>query len=225
MNIIDECRQLAHAIAPELCDAPLYLLMGEADRMHLSDCHAYATPVGGRVNIALRDRLLTADEWLGPGRAVVFYEADILADCNDFRRAMLELTIHEIAHAVVQSIPTDVAEPSFIARQFDELRHNRDAREVSREPTIEGDHGGPFVRRCVHLWQRAIWQGFHAPIWQICAGFRYGMSHACDYVEALADEPLRMRRASFAEIEATTAPPAFNELWQRDKTNLLESQA
>jgi hypothetical protein len=50
----------------------------------------------------------------------------------------------------------------------------------------------------------------------ICAGHRYGLSHASDYQDALGDEPTRCANMLFSDIRATAPPPAFARLWNED---------
>ena len=47
------------------------------------------------------------------------------------------------------------------------------------------------------------------------------MSHALEYAEALADEPLRLRMNSIKTIMTIDPPQAFKDLWARDLENLL----
>jgi hypothetical protein len=223
-DILNDGLALAEMVAPaELAEAPLYLLdMADTARRAAGICYAY-TSTASHTDSALRDVLVERGEWRGPGRIVVFDMEGIKQDCDNLRRAVLQVLLHELAHCLPVPVQTKDREPSTISRLADILAHKQFVA-APVQPTIAGDHGGPFVRRCVHVWHRALWAGFHANIWSICAGGRYGLAHAYDYIEALADEPLRLRGETFASIEEIEPPAAFSRLWDSDKQKLLESQ-
>ncbi len=92
------------------------------------------------------------------------------------------------------------------------------ATEVAEEPEVpfEG-HGLIFIRIALHLRHRAELAGtwIVAPN-DLCAGWRYGLSHARRYEVALSDEPKQMTGKSAFEIVAAKPPDPFSQLWDDD---------
>jgi hypothetical protein len=82
-------------------------------------------------------------------------------------------------------------------------------------PLYHGHEVG-FIRIALHLCYRAQQAGFDAYHAALCAGYRYGLSHASLYLEALGDEPARCAGMLFRDIAKTKPPPAFSSLWCDD---------
>jgi hypothetical protein len=82
-------------------------------------------------------------------------------------------------------------------------------------PHYHGHEAG-FIRIALHLCHRAEQAGIAIAPAGICAGHRYGLSHASDYQDALGDEPARCTDMLFRDIAATDLPPAFTRLWAQD---------
>ncbi|MGE5195384.1 MAG: hypothetical protein ACM3U2_23065 [Deltaproteobacteria bacterium] len=77
-------------------------------------------------------------------------------------------------------------------------------------------HAWQFTRLALHACERAFAHGVYIPPSAVCAGDRYGLSHAVRYQDALGDEPDRLVKLTFREIHRTTPPPAFIDLWLSD---------
>lgn len=82
-------------------------------------------------------------------------------------------------------------------------------------PAYYGHEAG-FIRIALHLCHRAERAGISIAAAAICAGHRYGLSHASDYQDALGDEPACCAEMLFRDIAATDPPPAFSRLWAQD---------
>jgi len=82
-------------------------------------------------------------------------------------------------------------------------------------PAYHGHEAG-FIRIALHLCHRAERAGVDIDPAAICAGHRYGLSHASDYQDALGDDPARCTDMLVRDIAATDPPPAYSRLWAQD---------
>ena len=186
-------------------------------RAEPNDCYAYCDIIA---DCHIRDHLVARGEWRGKGPAIVFRSDHIREHYGDhpenFRRGVLEIMLHETAHALpaIPSLPD--FEPSPILRKIQADRFARCASTIDDGNAVESCHGAQFIRIAAHLWYRSLAAGFVGAPWNIFSGYRYNLSHPFAYVEALGDELRRMYSATFAEIEATPPPQAFADLWQAD---------
>ena len=83
-------------------------------------------------------------------------------------------------------------------------------------PAFYGHEAG-FIRIAFHLCHRAERAGVSIAPSAICAGHRYGLSHATDYQDALGDEPARCSGMTFRDIAAIPPPHALLSLWCDDE--------
>jgi hypothetical protein len=205
-----DLRKFALLIAPELGQAPLYILDLPESYPRPAGCDAFATHV---LDFSLRDELLRRGEWTGPGAAIVFCRpAPSAADA-------LALTVHEVGHLVPHVAPPVDREPS-----LDELVAERQLLTRLAEPDTGPPilapwglvHGLDFIRAALHLADRGWRRGYTFPGHSLAAGEPYGLSPLAAYAIALADEPYRLAGATFAEIEAIEPPAAFSALWAKD---------
>ncbi len=220
---LDHCRELIGIVAPELVgDVPLYTLVQPPEFPKLERTAAVATR---HADAGLAASLAAAGEWRGPGNTIMFCDHDFID---------LGLALHEAAHLLPlmpAPKPPRVSDEGLIAPNAhwhayaDLLRGEAETDLAAIMPRwIVGDHGLQFVRRCLHLAHRAWHAGFDVPIWQMSfAGDQYDLSVDGEYRKAIGDEPVRLRDASFAEIEAEPMPAEFLDLFSADVQRWLDA--
>ena len=86
----------------------------------------------------------------------------------------------------------------------------------SKEALPFRSHEINFLRVALNLRYRAEIAGIIIAPNDLCAGRRYGVSHARRYEVALGDEPKEMVTKSILDIIASTPPDAFSQLWEDD---------
>jgi hypothetical protein len=215
---------LANAIVPELFadQQPVYLIdAADLGRPVPETCAAYCQLTAK--DVAIRDHLIAANRWQGHGTALVFDLAAIEQSTCDLRATFLAILLHESAHAVLirPAVPEPDNEPSNLRR----MAHETTYRTFANSPTATRDehHGAEFIRVLGHLWFRSACRGIVCNFGEMFSPWVYGRDlHA--YVEALGDEPDRLRDATFAEIRATEAPAAFSKLWTTDSERLNDER-
>jgi hypothetical protein len=218
-KIFDECRRLAACVAPELSAAPLYVLnAADTGRPEPASCCGTATR---HCDSDIRDTLFDNGTWRGPGPAVVLNLTRILADSShdDFRGDVLQVFLHELGHILpTDPVAVDV-EPTELMRRIDRELHAEfcEAACSAGADLADKHHDGDFVRRCCHLWWRAIVAGAAIPLPGLCAGFPYQQHPTATYFMALANECAEMHDKTFAEIEATAPPERFNAITEFDE--------
>src|SRR5205085_2161085 len=88
--------------------------------------------------------------------------------------------------------------------------------EAPPRPLIDPQHDQRWIRATLHVWQRALQHGWITDPEDALNNVRAGLSPGWQYLQALADETIRMRHAPVCEILATPEPHAFTELWAQD---------
>ena len=214
-EIFDECRRLIAGVAPELLNWPLYLLdSAQTGFIEPTNCLGYATPY---TPSELRQTLIRENAWRGDGSVIVFDLPTIRLETalDDFRSHVLRVCLHETAHLLPARNPAPYsgAKPDLIA-QVDRERRDEMLEAASSRGWSDADdsHDARFVRRCIHLWFRAVALDFSIPLRDLCAGFQYMQTHPIAYLAVLADECNRLRFETFEKIETSPAPPQFTEL-------------
>lgn len=210
-----EAEDLGRLLAPlDLAGVPLHVLSDDRLPEHLRcgcDCGGYTSP------------LLWAEVGLPPSACIVA-AADALArtapSAEEFRLAVLEVTVHELGHILSFSSPFRVPAAGIEATlrclgeppgpDFDRFA----AADARRTVKPWADHGAEFVRIVLHLQHRARRLG--VPVCPIAAGADYGLSSLDRYREALGNEPERFARLAFSEIKRLPPPRAFAALWEYD---------
>ncbi|RMF20524.1 MAG: hypothetical protein D6760_11385 [Deltaproteobacteria bacterium] len=208
------CRTVARR---DLADTPLYVVpqsslpaeCGSGDH-----CFAFTAP---SLDIYLRDHI---PGWRGRGPCMVVNDAGLAEDYEreDLAYVVPAYVLHELAHILDR--PALFADRSGV----DPSRLKFEAlvvADVTRRPVRDDlpayfGHGHSFIRIAVHLCHRAQQAGFDVCPAAICAGYRYGLSHASRYVDALGDEPRRCADWLFRDILAAKPPWAFSRLWTED---------
>ncbi|MEQ8850143.1 hypothetical protein [Botrimarina sp.] len=211
--MLETLRQFALQIAPELSAQPLYVVQQPAIYPQTTYASAYALKFGCPI---IRQVVKEAGDWIGNGPAIVIIEEP--ADSRD----LLATIVHETAHLVPSKKLSEDREPTAaeMVGAFRMAERWAETPEIHQGPSGEpwgGAHGIDFIRRALHLHDRALRHGHDVPFDSLgVAGHYYGLSWAGKYARALGDEPERMRSLTFAEIEATDPPQAFARLFDED---------
>ncbi len=137
---------------------------------------------------------------------------------DDFEYLVLATALHELAHILQRPALYADREGVDPNRLLFEALVVADAsgRDGPADRPAYFGHEAPFIRAALHLRHRAEVAGYSIAPALLCAGYRYGLSHANRYVAALGNEPKRMADARFRDILATDPPPAFSQLWNDD---------
>jgi hypothetical protein len=215
-NLLRDCRDLCLRVAPELAAAPLYVTVSPPDYPRPRGCAAF-TPLGS-LDCRLRQHLIDAGEWQGPGTAIVFCEPPT------WRNDWFGIALHEAAHNLpLVAMPTgDVAtDAAGIAASDRQLAAWASTGDACDSAAIDFDrhrqHGLRFIRACCHLHHRAARAGYPLDYSALrFAGPHYQRSTENSYAQALGDEPARMIDKGFAHIAAATLPDSFFELYLAD---------
>lgn len=201
----------------DLADAPLYVVAqsslppewGKADRSY-----GYTTP---SLDLYLADHI---PNYRGRGPCMVINDLAISEDCDaeDLGFIVPGFVVHELAHILDR--PAPVADRTGDAPELIKFESLVVATADSRPPRIDipayFGHADTFIRIALHLRFRAEQAGVYLSPAQLCAGYRYGLSHAQRYADALGDEPEQMADSLFRDILALDPPQAFSSLWCDD---------
>jgi len=216
------CRTVA---SRDLAGLPLYIMLQSevADVMgpeNFSD--GYTTP-----NLDLNLRSVIGEAWQGRGPCMIVNDVSIADEHfpEDVDVAAMSTVLHELAHILDRPSPVDLQSlPSDDRIEFETMVIANAARHEHRPlPTPYFGHEEPFIRITLHLQFRAALVGVVTIPNLLCAGRRYGLSHAHRYMEAIGDEPADMLQLPFAEITRTSPPESFTHLWLRDVSQYAES--
>jgi hypothetical protein len=209
------CRTVA---GRDLAGLPLYILLQSevADVMgpeNFSD--GYTTP-----NLDLNLRSCIGDAWLGRGPCMVLNDVSIADEHfpEDVDIVAMSTVLHELAHILDRPVPVELQTlPSEDRIEFETMVITNAVRHEYRPlPVAYHGHEDAFIRIAIHLHYRATAVGVKTIPNLLCAGRRYGLSHAHRYMEALGEEPIELAHLPFAEITRLPPPDAFIELWHAD---------
>lgn len=225
-DLVARAKALCRTVAGRDLDGlPLYILlqsevadvMGEAN---FSD--GYTTP-----NLDLNLRSCIGVAWRGRGPCMVLNDVSIADEHfpEDVDIVAFSTVLHELAHILDRPVPVDLQTlPTDNCIEFETMViSNANQQEYRPLPTAYHGHEAPFIRIALHLHYRATVAGVETIPNILCAGWRYGLSHAHRYMEALADEPNRMIHLPFLQISRTEPPTDFTNLWLQDVENHMMS--
>jgi len=217
-KILADAEGLCRAVAGrDLGETPLYVVpqsslppeCGSADY-----AYGYTTP---SLDIYLAPHI---PDYRGRGPCMVINDIGLAEDYEpaDIEYVTQACVLHELAHILDR--PALFEDRSGVDRNkllFESLVVANVTQQPSRKdiPLYFG-HGRSFIRIALHLCHRAEQAGVRVSSAAICAGHRYGLSHATFYGEALGDEPARSVEMTFRDILATKPPHAFSQLWTVD---------
>ena len=206
-KIIADCEQLAHAVAPELADRPLYVLTAdELPWLSMPEtCGGFALPHGATTGV----REVLGARWRGPGPTIVLAVKE--------PPLMFQTMLHEISHILPpqKTFTTADLSPPFAAFQCRMLVNNL---ADPHEPPMDAEdnpHDLGFIRRTLHAYFRASAFGYDVPLYDL---FRHSYFHIAQephWLCTLLTELQAMRSCSFAKIESTEPPADFMALWQQ----------
>jgi len=216
--LLAKADKLCHAVAgSDLGTAPLYVVpqsslpvaFGTGDH-----CYGYTTP---RLDLYLQDHI---PDWRGRGPCMVVNDVALREDHfeEDLDCLICVNVLHELAHVLDRPALFADREGTDPARiTFEKLVVAYATRRPSCAdlPAYFG-HDHSFIRIVLHLCHRAERHGVAIAPSVICGGYRYGLSHASRYQEALGDEPARRESMPIRKILATKPPIAFSSLWCDD---------
>jgi hypothetical protein len=137
---------------------------------------------------------------------------------EDYEYLALAYVLHELAHILDRPALYDDrtgVDPAKL--RFESLVIVNVTQRPARDdiPLYFGHEAG-FIRIALHLCYRAERPGVSIHPCAICAGYRYGLSSAVLYQEALGDEPQRCADMLLRDILAAKPPHAFSSLWCDD---------
>lgn len=225
--IITFAESLCRTIAPrDLADVPLYIVRQSeisSEFGNAEGCDGFTTP---SLDLNVRDFL--GNRWCGRGPCMVINDIALLGDCHpdDLDHVTLGVVLHELAHILDRD--TLYAERTHVdplRLKFESLviaDASKRPKPKVEVPTYFG-HGESFIRIALHVRHRAFHNHVDVAPSQLCAGRRYGLSHAQRYVEALGDEPERFADRTFREIRSVKPPPEFLSVWADDVAAYHES--
>jgi hypothetical protein len=217
-KILAEAETLCHSVAGrDLEGIPLYLVpqsilpaeCGSGDHSY-----AYTTP---SLDIYLAPHI---PGYRGGGPCMVVNDVALAEDYDgeDLAYRTQVTVLHELAHILDRpALYEDRAGVDPNRLLFEALVvANVGERPVRDDLPAYFGHDHSFIRIAIHLCHRAQQAGVDVRPAAICAGHRYGLSHASVYAEALGDEPIRCAEMPFREIKSFKPPPAFSRLWTVD---------
>lgn len=229
---------LCRAVAPDLADAPLYVLLrselpaelrGDSETLGCTMKHLAAI---------VRPELERLGRWRGHGPAMIIDAAGVAATLahrpREGRRrcfvpAFLAIALHELAHILdigIGDANPDMDPPAGLVA----LGRRILAAEASGElPPTNGDgaaipwrwHEWRFIRIAIHLAHRATRAGVELSPLNVFDAAAHGLSATWEYAAALDDEPHRMASLNFAAIRAAPVPAAFATVWRCDMLRWL----
>jgi hypothetical protein len=137
---------------------------------------------------------------------------------DDFEYVVQSVVLHKLAHVLMRPTLFEDRPDLSPERLLFETLLVADALKrdpPSDRPAYDG-HESPFIRVALHLRHRAEAAGVSIAPALVCPCWRYYLSLADRYAEALGDEPARMAGALIHDILAARPPPAFLRLWNED---------
>ncbi len=211
-DLVARATALCRAVAGRDLDGlPLYILLqtqvaGVMGHENFSD--GFTTP-----NLDLNLQSVIGNAWQGRGPCMVLNDVSLTEDNfpEDVEFMTLSVVLHELAHILDHPMPVDIHMVPDAGRiEFETMVIANALKHEYRPLSVAYDgHEDAFIRIALHLHYRAAVAGVKTILNILCAGRRYGLSHAHRYMEALGDEPAEMMHLPFAEITRAPPPEAF----------------
>jgi hypothetical protein len=225
---IDAAAEVLFQLAPELRDR-IYVV-AEPVGMPDNGSDGYASSLA--VHPAIKAQLEHQGRWEGQRpRIVICQEFDGAPDDNSLysrQRLLLGLMLHEASHILPLDPIAEIAYTPEVVAQL-EREHIAWSRHTGSEaglPGWFGDHDAPFIRRCVHLWYRAIRAGHYLDPRTISfVRWDWAMGPTWSYIHALDVEPEKMLGATFTEICALPIPKLLHRCLGHDLQYFLSSKS
>lgn len=171
----------------------------------------------GCVVESVRDHLERRGDW-DPRAEVIVVDADSIretaADLGyGYEEALLAVVCHEAAH-ILPKRPTPPQDRELVSVDDpDFVMMKSTCYDQAREFQPWGSHGPKWHRLVIHLCSRVRAAGYACADEYAFGGLHYGLPPAWQLVEALADEPQRMKEWSFADVEAADPPGEFVDIF------------
>lgn len=217
-KILAGAESLCRAVAGrDFGESPLYVVrQSTLPADHYAGLHHYAftTP---SLDLYLREHI---PDYRGRGPCVVVNDVALAEDFDplDWDYVVPAHLLHEAAHILDR--PALVADRTGVDPNKLLFESLLIADATKRPPPADlpayYGHEASFIRIVLHLCHRAERSGVSIAPAAICAGRRYGLSHASDYQDALGDEPIRGANMLFREIAAMDPPHEFVRLCRDD---------
>jgi hypothetical protein len=179
----DLCRQIAPL---DLAGHPLYIVAQSQIGSEFGDaegCNGYTSP---SLDLYLQEYI---NDWQGRGPCMVVNDIAIDEDQDpDFHhRIVLNCILHELAHIVDRPEPVTHRSIDPQRIQFEALVvASSTKREESSQPMV--GHGLSFVRKAIHLVERANRIGYDLGHPGVCRMSDFGLSSILNYVEFIKPE-------------------------------------
>jgi len=217
-KILADAESLCRAVVGrDLGETPLYIVPQSSlppDCGAGDHCYGYTTP---SLDLYLADHI---SSYRGRGPCMVINDLALAMDHHpdDIEYVVPAFVLHELAHILERpALFEDRTGVDPLRLKFEALVvADVGQRPVRNDLPAYFGHEAGFIRIALHLRYRALRHGVSIAPGQLCAGYRYGLSHARRYVDALGSEPARLIDASFTNIRTTKPPPAFSSLWCDD---------
>lgn len=228
---------IARNIVPELSDRPLYVLpMLEGTPTAPSLCGGAMGFYQPHLSEAMQAYIEATGHWQGPGVAVAVNVAAIercYPDADDVFRALVGITLHEIAHWLTRPEPDPI--PSTMAVASFERGRQQAESAPSPEDSLPDfmlmllTHGKAFTRVCSHLAYRCGHGGgiSIAPHWLVF-GSTYpgldGLGEPSDFADSLGGELDQHLLTPLREVAALESD-SFTSLWAKGVRRVAQSHA
>lgn len=210
---LEQLRDFALEIAPELSDRPFYVC----------DMEAAGLPTSGTGGFALKylpENALGISDWAGPGAVLAIAYGDTASRANpeDVERVLKAVVVHELGHLLPNPQPATLAINAAISKESAseinaQMRHELETPAELAAHCVRA-HGPLFVRRCVHLWARSLAAG-HWVLGREVLGYRW-LSSLESYAPPFWSDTARMRDARFHEIDLLPLPQHTLDLHAAD---------
>lgn len=218
-NFCQRAEWLCRAVANrDLAGTPLYVVPQSRllpEYGSATHCYGYTTP---SLDLYLRDHI---SPWQGRGACIVINDLALAGDFHpdDLEYLTLAFALHELAHILDRPTLYEHRTGTTADRLLFETLVMADATKRPARADLPAyfGHEATFIRLALHLCHRAGQAGVCIGPGALCAGYRYGLSHAQRYQQALGDEPARRAAWLFRDISNTAPPSEFSSLWADDQ--------
>jgi hypothetical protein len=206
-----DCERLAHAVCPDLEreGVPVYCVNKPAQ--YAADARIAAFTGGTGTTRMIRDSLIAAGRWRGPGVNVIF--------CHNLDRdEALGVTLHELSHRLPLRPQPDRRSPAMEAAmsQLSASWLARPSQPIASLPRWCDGHGLQFHRIALHVHHRAWKNDFEVGLPDMHIFEPYDLRSGWRYMHALRRECERMVDWPFNVIAALRPPREFVALWEED---------
>jgi|GEM_PF-3270595 len=219
-SLLSHCHAIVHRIAPELRGVHIVPDSVFEGLAMPPDCRGFAIE-SEHLTFDISERL---PEHTSTSPVIVLCPNAIREDSSDdaFRDGVMSVLLHEAAHLLPRPVAAGrISPPDFSYLDCAAVRARLDERRAKAialpEPSPDAEdavHGWRFLRRVCHLWSRARLAGWDVPTAGLLGNSFWYCSQEAHWVMSLFSELVRLRNATFCEIESTEPPKEFMSMWQ-----------